>query len=82
VKYILVNGRSPFGRFACGACGKAIRDSYLREMSTQLYYCDPRCYSDHCNNAAVSLANRTRALVGLAHFSKNRSDEAELTVST
>jgi hypothetical protein len=63
MKYVLVNGRAPFGRFVCGACGKAIRDSYLREMSTQLYYCDPRCYSDHCNNAAVFLENRTRALL-------------------
>ena len=82
MKYVLVNGRTPRRRFACAACGNDIRDSYLREISTQLYYCDPRCHLDHCNNTAVFLANRTRALVGIAHFSKSRSDEAELTVST
>ena len=66
MRYVLVNGSTPFRRFTCAACGEAIGNSYLREMSTHLYYCDPGCYSDHCDNAVVLLANRTRALVGLA----------------
>jgi hypothetical protein len=51
-------------------------------MSTHLYYCDPGCYSDHCNNAVELLANRTRALIGLAPRGKKRSAEAEQTAFT
>jgi hypothetical protein len=80
MRYVLVNGRTPFRRFTCAACGEAISNSYLREMSTHLYYCDPGCYSDHCDKAAVPPANHTRALAGTA--TNKRSAEAALTVLT
>jgi hypothetical protein len=82
MRYVLVNGRTPFRRFTCAACGEEIGNSYLRETSTHLYYCDPGCYSDHCNTAVVAIANRTRALVGLAPIGKTRSAEAELSALT
>ena len=82
MRYVLVNGRTPFGRFACAGCGEAISNSYLREISTQLYYCDPTCHANHCNNAAVMLANHARAaLVGLAPVLRKHSTEDERTVS-
>jgi hypothetical protein len=83
MRYVLVNGRTPFGRFACAECGEAIGNFYLREMSTQLYYCDPTCHANHCNNAVVMLANRAKAaLVGLAPIPRKRSAGDEQTVST
>jgi hypothetical protein len=83
MRFILVNGRTPFQRFLCAKCGEAIGNCYLREMTTQLYYCDQSCYSEHCKSAVTNLAHRTKtALVGLAPVRNRRSAEEDLTVST
>ena len=82
MKFILVNGRTPFGRTLCAKCGEGVGNCYLRDMTTQLYYCDQSCYAEHCNNAVMNLAHRTKAaLVGLAPV-RNRRSEDEFTVST
>jgi hypothetical protein len=83
MKFILVNGRIPFRRFVCAGCGEAISNSYLRDVTTQLYYCNHSCYSEHCRNAVTNLAHRTMAaLVGLAPIRDRRSAGDDLTVST
>ena len=83
MRYVLVNGRTPFGKFACAACGEAIGNRYLRDITTHLYYCDQGCYSDHCKNAAMNLEHRTKAaLVGLAPVRNRRLAEDDLTAST
>ena len=47
--------------------------AYLRDMTTQLYYCDQSCYSEHCTNAVMNLAHRTKvALAGLAPVRSRR----------
>jgi hypothetical protein len=67
----------------CAKCGEAIDKRYLREMTTQLYYCDQSCHAEHCKNAAMNLAHRTKAaLVGLAPVRDRRSAEEDLTAST
>lgn len=73
MRFILVTGRTPLRRFVCAGCGEAIHNSYLREMTTHLYYCDQSCYSEHCMNAVTNLAHRTKAaLVELAPVHNKR----------
>jgi hypothetical protein len=83
MRFIVVNGRSPFRRFSCANCGEAIVNSYLREITTHLYYCDQSCYFEHCKSAPKTLAHRTKAaLVGLAPVYSKRLAKDELTVSS
>ena len=83
MRFILVNGRTPFRRFVCAKCGEAIGNCYLHEMATRLYYCDQSCYAEHCKSAVTNLAQRTNAaLVGLAPIRSKRSAGDDLTVSS
>jgi hypothetical protein len=82
MNFILVNGRTPCRNSFCALCGEAIRNSYLREMGTQLYYCDHDCYADHCNRV-INLAKKTRdALIALAPNRAKKTSEAELACTT
>jgi hypothetical protein len=46
MRYVLVNNR--FKRSAyCTHCFIAITDGYVRELSTNLFYCDAVCLSTH-----------------------------------
>lgn len=82
MNFILVNGRTPCRNSVCALCGQSISNSYLREMGTQLYYCDQSCYADHCKKV-MDLADRTRAaLVALAPNRMKRPSEAELMLTT
>jgi hypothetical protein len=60
MNFVLVNGRIPCRNSACALCGESISNSYLRELGTQLYYCDHECYADHCNRV-MDLSGYTRA---------------------
>jgi hypothetical protein len=64
MNFILVNGRTPRGNSSCALCGESISGSYLRELGTQLYYCDHGCYADHCKR--VMDFHTKAALVALA----------------
>jgi hypothetical protein len=75
--FILVNGRTPCKQCSCALCGERIGASYLREIGTQLCYCDHDCYAGHCNSAVMALANRTRA--ALVPYGSKVGSEAELT---
>jgi len=82
MKFILVNGRSPCRNSVCGLCGEPIDISYLREMGTQLYYCDQGCYADHCEKV-MDLSNNTRAaLVAVAPKRIKKTSQAESVLTT
>ena len=61
MRFILVSGRTPRPQACCVMCEQPIGASYLREIGTQLIYCDHDCYSDHCESAILLLENRARA---------------------
>jgi hypothetical protein len=63
MRFVLVNGRTPSPQSRCVLCCTAIGASYLREIETQLSYCNHDCYADHCKRAMVTLNKPARALV-------------------
>jgi hypothetical protein len=42
-------------------CCEPIGESYLRELTTRLSYCDHTCYVGHCELAVSILKERARA---------------------
>jgi hypothetical protein len=61
MKFILVNGRTPRPPALCALCCERIGENYLRETATRLFYCDHKCYVDHCKVPAKTLPNHARA---------------------
>ena len=61
MRFVLVNGRTPRPRLFCVKCDRRIEAGYLREIGTQLTYCNHNCYADHCQSAFLVLANRAKA---------------------
>jgi len=55
MKFVLVNGRTPRMLSVCMLCCESIGDSYLRDIVTQLPYCDHKCYVDHCKVPVLAL---------------------------
>ena len=47
MRFILVNGRTPNPQSFCALCCESIAESYLRELTTRLSYCDHGCYVGH-----------------------------------
>ena len=47
MKFVLVNSRTPRTQSVCALCCEAIGESYLRDITAQLAYCDHECYVDH-----------------------------------
>lgn len=82
MNFILVNGRTPCRSSLCAMCGKSIGNSYLREMGTQLYYCDQNCHADHCNRVMAVPARTRAALAALAPNHTKQQSEAELMLTT
>jgi hypothetical protein len=79
MKFVLVNGWMPGRQSSCVLCGEPIGASYLRELGTQLCYCDHDCYADHCKSAVLAIADFARASrVALAPYQVKQT-EAELT---
>jgi hypothetical protein len=80
MKFILVNDRAPFKKNSCVLCGEPIGTRYLREIGTQLFYCDYDCYTGHCESAVRALADFTKPYsVALAPHQVKALPEAELT---
>jgi len=42
-------------------CRKPIGESYLRELTTRLSYCDGKCYAGNCKVVAPALQKHARA---------------------
>jgi hypothetical protein len=61
MRFILVNGRTRCRQSFCARCSEAIGANYLREVGTDLIYCDHDCYADHCERAVLALANYVKA---------------------
>jgi hypothetical protein len=53
VKFILVNGRTPFRKTFCMHCCEPISGNYLRELRTQLPYCNYECFALHCDSVSL-----------------------------
>jgi hypothetical protein len=82
MNFVLVNGRTPCRNSVCASCGESIRNSYLRELGTQLYYCDHGCYADHCNRV-MDLSGYTRAAIAaLAPNRAKKSPKANSVLTT
>jgi hypothetical protein len=79
MNYILVNGRTPRAQFFCALCGESIGASYLREIGTQLCYCDHVCYDDHCRSAVMALAKRARTILVAVAPNRVQEHPVELT---
>jgi hypothetical protein len=47
MKFVLVNGRTPNPQTFCALCCESIGESYLRELTTRLAYCDHQCHLGH-----------------------------------
>lgn len=62
MRFILVNGSTPCRQSSCTLCGEQIGGRYLREIATRLPYCDPDCYANHCEGAALALENHATAI--------------------
>jgi hypothetical protein len=61
MRFVLVNGRTPCTQSFCALCRKPIGASYLREIGTELSYCDHDCYADHCKLAVLALEHHARS---------------------
>jgi hypothetical protein len=61
MKFVVVNGRTPRPQSFCALCCKSIGESYVRELTTRLSYCDDNCYVDNCKVAAPMLQKHARA---------------------
>ena len=61
MRFLLVNGRTPCPQSSCGLCCKPIGASYLREIETHLFYCDDRCYGEHCAGTVRAIQNHAKA---------------------
>ena len=61
MKFVLVNGRTPKPPSFCALCCESIEESYLRELTTRLSYCDHKCYLCHCKVAVTMVQERARA---------------------
>jgi hypothetical protein len=61
MKFVLVNGRTPRPQSFCALCRKSIGESYLRELTTRLSYCDNNCYASTCKVAAPMLQKHAKA---------------------
>lgn len=61
MRFVMVNDRTPCRQPFCALCGEPISGSCLREVGTQLTYCDHDCYADHRESAALLLENHARA---------------------
>jgi hypothetical protein len=45
MRCIIVNNANLKAEVCCAHCGRRIDESYVREICSQLIYCDYRCYS-------------------------------------
>ena len=61
MQFVLVNGRSPRPESSCALCCETIGESYLRELTTRLPYCNYECYLGHCALAFSVLKERAGA---------------------
>jgi hypothetical protein len=47
IRYVVVNHRTPRADPHCVLCGRGLQSSYVRDLGTNLLYCDPCCLAGH-----------------------------------
>jgi hypothetical protein len=56
MNFVLVNGRTPCRQSFCGLCCEPInKQGYVRDIRTQLCYCNTNCYRFHSSSAPLVL---------------------------
>jgi len=80
MRFILVNGRAPRPRSLCVMCDQPVGTNYLREVGTQLIYCDHDCYAAHCESAALLLDNQATASLNNPAFKGEAARSGERTL--
>jgi hypothetical protein len=63
VKYILVNYWMPSANTHCALCGRELRTGYVHELETNLFYCDPQCWSGLATSRVRALERRVRRVL-------------------
>ena len=63
MKFVLVNGRTPRPQSFCALCCEPIGESYVRELSTRLSYCDHKCYLGDGKVAVRALAEASEGVM-------------------
>jgi hypothetical protein len=54
VRFVIVNGRTPFRQSFCALCCEPVGEGgYLRDIRTRLCYCGAECYALNCGNALM-----------------------------
>jgi hypothetical protein len=76
MRFVLVNGRTPSQQSSCALCRKPIGASYLREIKTQLPYCDDQCYAEQWEGAVLAIENHARATLVALGMSGDKSAPA------
>ena len=62
MKFVLVNGRTPFRQSFCVLCCERIGEgSYLRDIRTRLCYCGVACYAAKSGNGRMLLEQQAKA---------------------
>ena len=52
MKFVLVNGRTPYPQTFCMLRCESIKSGYLCPTTTQYPHCDYECYSHYCESVA------------------------------
>jgi hypothetical protein len=62
MKYVLVNGRTPFRKSRCVLCAVPIGEGgYLRDIRTRLCYCGAECHALQSAETAILPENQAKA---------------------
>lgn len=61
MRCVFVNGAKLKADVPCSHCGNKIAESYVREVSSRLIYCDFFCYSVAVEGSIRALAKRAPA---------------------
>jgi hypothetical protein len=80
MRFVLVNGRTPRPRSLCVMCVQPVGATYLREVGTQLIYCDHDCYATHCESAVLLLDNQAAASLNNSAFESEAAQSGERTL--
>jgi len=62
MKFVLVNGRTPFRKSLCLLCAVPIGEGgYLRDIRTRLCYCSAECYALQSTQAVMLREDQAKA---------------------
>ena len=62
MRFVLVNGRTPFRQSFCALCREPIGEGgYLRDIRTRRCYCGAECYALKSGDAVMLLENQAKA---------------------